>query len=269
MIHPNSFLIPAGYQAKFMADANVVGGVYQKLGQPGEPNDLDVVLPADQTTTIGPFNEPRFYDFRSTSGTITKEVLFAGYQSFDPEPDTGSDGGGTIVGAGVSKTDTLAVFRRTVLDLVDVPVVITDDAGVIQFGGTEIFNFPQGSILIQSASLKGNFTAGVTGTVIPTFTGIAGLGTTVAATGATLATTQSDILLSTAMATAVAKVAAVDLAPVPAIPNSGARWLDGRTTAKKMFVNFKITDDATHTSGTAKFTGQAEIIWTDSLLEGV
>lgn len=257
-----TFLIEPGNKATLVASANLTGGMYQSLNRPGEAPDAAVTITAGQTIHIGPFNTEKFYGVNWAAGSVTVTQEFAGFPDFSEEPPA-EVFGGEPVGTGVTKEETVAIFKRTVLNLVATPITITDDPGVIQFGGVELFDFPQGNLIILSAKVKGNLTS-LTGTMIAAFTGSVGLGTTTAVAGATLATTQSDILPSTAMTTAVAKVAAVDAAPVPTIPNSGARWLDGRVTAKKAFLNVKIADDATHTSGTAKFDGDVEIIWTVS-----
>jgi hypothetical protein len=260
----NTFLLQAGNKATLVASADLLAGTYQNLNRPGEAPDAPVNIAASETVHIGPFNTERYYGLNWNAGSVAVTQEFGGFPDFSEEPPADVFGG-TPVGTGVTKEETVAVFKRTVLSLVDTPLNLTDDPGVIQFGGVEIFDFPQGNLIILSAKVKGNFTS-LTGTMIPNFTGSVGLGTTTAIAGATLATTQSDILPSTAITTAVAKVAAVDAAPTPVIPNSGARWLDGRVTAKKAFLNFKVTDDATHTSGTAKFTGEVEIIWTVSAI---
>lgn len=258
----NTFYIEAGHRATLVADANVIDGYYQSLNRPGEAPGPVVNMVAGETYQIGPFNEPKFYGYASTAGNITYTTEFGGFADFSEEPSV-DVWGGEPVGDSVTKEETLAVFKRTVLSLVNTPITITDDPNVIQFGGVEIFDFPQGNLVILSARVKGSLTS-LTGTMIAAFTGNVSLGTTTAVAGATLATTQSDILPATAITTAVAKVAAIDAAPVPSIPNSGARWLDGRVTAKKAFLNVKIADDVTHTSGTAQFTGEVEIIWTVS-----
>lgn len=262
----NTFLIQPGNKAILVASADLTGGSYQNLNRPGEAPDAAIDIAAGETVHVGPFNAERFYGVNWTSGSIDVTQEFAGFADFSEEPPAEVFGGDTV-GASVTKEETLTVFKRTVLSLIDTPITITDDPGIIQFGGVEIFDFPIGSLLILSAKVKGNLTS-LTGTMIAAFNGSVGIGTTIAVAGATLATTQSDILPATAMSTAIAKVAAVDAAPLPAIPNSGARWLDGRITAKKAWLNVKITDDATHTSGTAKFTGEVEFIWTVSQLAG-
>lgn len=259
-MNDDTFLIESGWKSTITAAADVVGGFYQPLGNPGDAVQAAIAIPAGGTVVLGPYNEAKFFALNTSIGLITHVETFGGFADFAVEPPTTANGGAPF-GATVTNEDTLTIFKRTVLNLVATPITITDDAGVIQYGGVKIYDFPVGHVLLQCSRVVGNLTAGVTGTIIPTFTGNVSLGTTVAVAGATLATTTSDLLLPVAMATAVASVAAIDAAPVPAVPNSGARWVDGRLGAKDVYLNFKIADDATHTSGTATFTGTVELIW--------
>jgi hypothetical protein len=155
-----------------------------------------------------------------------------------------------------------AVLHRTVLTLTNTPITITDDAGVAQYGGVKVYDFPPGVINVLSAVVKGNLTLGVTGTIIDTYTGVVALGSATAGTGATLVTTEATFLQSTAIGTAAAKVSAVIAFPIATqLTESGSRHIDGRVTPADMYLNFAIADDATHTSGTGKFTGTIEFTW--------
>jgi hypothetical protein len=64
------------------------------------------------------------------------------------------------------------------------------------------------------------------------------------------------------VAAATAKVAVVDAVSVAtALTESGSRWIDGTSTAIDMFLNLVIDDDATHTAGSATFTGTITFTW--------
>src|ERR1043165_6512917 len=181
----------------------------------------------------------------------TKSVL---HKLLDQIEDT--SGRGTLNGSTVSVNEAPLVWHKTTLTLTATPVTITDDAGVAQYGGTgKIYDFPEGLLCIGGAVINGNLTLGTTGTIINTYTGVCSLGTATATTGATLVSTEADILASQAITQQVAKVAAVSVVSSPTqLTESGATWLDGTATAKDMYLNFAIADDATHTSGTGTFT---------------
>jgi hypothetical protein len=153
-------------------------------------------------------------------------------------------------------------FHKTVLTCVDLPLSIADDAGVAQYGGVKVYTMPLGAICSLGASIKGNLTLGVTGTIIDAFTGVNALGTVTASTGSTLTSTEATWQQSTANATASSKVAAISSCSVAtALTESPGRVVDGRSTAAPVFLNFAIADDASHTAGTGKFSGAITIAW--------
>ena len=155
------------------------------------------------------------------------------------------------------------VLHKTVLTCTATPVTITDDANVAQYGGVKVYDLPLGMMCILGAVVSGTLTAGVTGTIIDNWDGDVALGTTTATTGATLTGTEADIMPSVAVSAGASDkdgvVSAVSVAT--ALTESGARWMDGTATAKDVFLNFVIDDDATHTAGTAAFTGTITLTW--------
>ena len=154
------------------------------------------------------------------------------------------------------------VGRLTVITANAAPISIADDAGVAQYGGFQIYDFPAGLIQTEGAIVTGNLTLGTTGTIIAAYTGVVAIGTATAGTGATLTGTEATILQSTAIGTASAAVSAVAAFPVAtALTESGARWINGTATAVDAYLNFAIADDATHTAGTGSFTGTIKIYW--------
>ncbi len=156
------------------------------------------------------------------------------------------------------------IINKTRLTLTATPITISDDAGVAQYGGVKIYDFPAGLLCTLGAVVTGTLTAGVTGTIKNNWDGDVSLGTATAGTGATLTGTEADILQSVAVSAGDSdKLGVVDAVSVAtALTESGARWFDGTATAKDMFLNFVIDDDATHTAGTATFTGTVDLLWT-------
>ena len=152
------------------------------------------------------------------------------------------------------------VITKTILTCTATPVSISDDAGVAQYGGVKVYDFPAGLICTLGAVISGNLTGYAS--LIDTFDGDVALGTATATTGATLTGTEADIMQSNALTQAVAEVAAVDAVSVAtALTESGARWFDGTATAKDMYLNFVVDDNAAHGAGTATFTGTISFIW--------
>lgn len=152
------------------------------------------------------------------------------------------------------------VLHKTVLTCTATPISILDDAAVAQYGGVKVYDFPEGLLLFHGAVIDGALTGYAS--LIDTFDGDVALGTATATTGATLTGTEADLLQSTALSQAVGEVAVADaVTAATALTESGARWHDGTSTAKDMFLNFVIDDNAAHGAGTATFTGTITFLW--------
>lgn len=189
-----------------------------------------------------------------TNKTLTTPVL---------NTPTTTDGNGVKVGATVTVVEQGdGIWHKTIFTCTATPISVTDDAGQAQYGGVQLYDFPEGLICTLGAVVDGVLTLGTTGTIINTYTGVMALGTVTATTGNTLVSTEADILQSTAITQAVSKVATTKAVSVAAVlTEAGARWLDGTGTAKDLFLNFAIADDASHTSGTGTWTGTVTVMW--------
>lgn len=223
--------------------------LYQKVGYPNYPDSWNLIA----TTTAG---EQYVSSAFSAATTVRIEASEA-----DVEYNTG-----TLTDVGAGNGATVAVdeyhegyIHKTVLTLTATPVTITDDAGVAQYGGTgKIYDLPDGLITFLGCIVDGDLTLGTTGTIINTYAGGVSLGTITATTGATLTSTEADIMAEVDVAAAVAKVATI------AGTSVGATVVNGTGTAKDVFLNFVIDDDASHTSGTGTFTGTVTMLWANT-----
>lgn len=170
----------------------------------------------------------------------------------------GTGNGATIV----VKEEGGGVVRRTTLTCTATPITIADDAGVAQYGGVKVYDFPEGHICTLGAVIDGSVTLGTTGTIITTWAGGIALGTVTASTGATLVSTEANIMAEVNVAAATAKVATVDAVSVATVlTESAASWINGTGTAVDMYLNLVVDDDATHTAGTGSFTGTITFCW--------
>ena len=151
-------------------------------------------------------------------------------------------------------------FRKVKITCVATPLVLTDDPDVAVYGGVKVYDFPEGLLLFLGGVIDGAITAV---DVLATFDGDVALGSATATTGSTLTGTEDDLLQSTALTQAIAKVANCDAITIgTALTESGARWMDGTTTAKDLFLNFVIDEDAANATSTGEFTGTIEFIYT-------
>lgn len=153
------------------------------------------------------------------------------------------------------------LWARTVLTCTALPIVFADDAGQAQYGGVKLYDFPAGLLCTLGGVIDGALT--MPSPFIDAFTGVTALGTVTASTGATLTSTEANILQSTALTTASAKVAVADAVSIAtALTEAGARWVDGTATPVDLYLNYAIADDALHTAATGTFTGVITLIWT-------
>lgn len=155
-----------------------------------------------------------------------------------------------------------SLLRKTKITCVDTPITLADDAGTAQYGGLKVYDFPAGLLCTLGVCIDGVLENDGTATIIDTFTGVIACGTATAGTGTTLTSTEADILQSTNLTQAVAGIANCDAVSIAtALTEAGARWFDGTDTAKDLYLNVAIADDATHTAGTILFTGTIEFVW--------
>ena len=132
------------------------------------------------------------------------------------------------------------------------PVLLTDESATAIHGGVKVYDFPIGYIQFAGSNIQGLLT-GIS--VLATWVGDVALGTVTATTGATLVSTEADIKASAAIAEATAKVG-----PVVALDTT-ITYLDGRTTAKDMFLNFIVDENAANATSTGAFTGTIEFTY--------
>lgn len=149
-------------------------------------------------------------------------------------------------------------LRSVKLTCTALDFVFTDESGTVVYGGRKIYDFPEGMLLFLGAVVDGSVTA-VSDTANITFTGDVSLGTIAATTGASLTSTESDLMISNALTEAITFVANCDAqSSATQITESAALWADGTATAKDMYLNFNIDEHADNATGTGSFTGTVE-----------
>lgn len=153
----------------------------------------------------------------------------------------------------------VGTIHKTVFTCTATPISFADDAGVAQYGGVKLYDFPAGHIVTIGAVINGSLT--LPAPFIDAFTGVVAMGSATAGTGSTLTSTESDILQSTALTTAVSKVANCDAYSIAtALTEAGARWFNDASDLD-LFLNYAIADNAAHTAETGTFTGTVTVVW--------
>jgi hypothetical protein len=170
--------------------------------------------------------------------------------------------GTAAAAAGVAATEYgEGILHKTVLNCTATPLTFGDEAGQGQFGGVKVYDFPAGLILTLGAVIDGQMT--LTAPAINTWDGDIGLGVEAPTDHQDAANKAGSVLQKTSTTQAVAKVATVDaVSAATALTESGARWLDGTATAKDLFLNLLVDDNAAHDNTiTGTFTGTITIHW--------
>lgn len=147
-------------------------------------------------------------------------------------------------GNGVVLTSETPGTQKLVLTLTDVEIPLVDEAGVVAYGGLKIADLPEGAITFLGATADLAMTKSSAG-VNDTWDGDFGLGTTTAGNDATLATTEQDLIPTTATPQAVA---GATTAKGQSTATEVGAVFDGTTTAIDVFLNF-LVDDADHDVG--------------------
>ncbi len=146
------------------------------------------------------------------------------------------------------------VFHKSIITLTSTPITLTDDAGVGQYGAVDVYNFPAGNVHILGAVLDADLTLAETWWA-NTAAGDVGIGTVAAASGDALATTEQNIVPTTAIAALVAQVGPITGQSTGVLITGAAGGADAVAR-----LNIRIADDAAHmpdlvTNGA--FTGDA------------
>lgn len=181
--------------------------------------------------------------FRNFIPASTRASMAAAAALIDPTKDAGTPNG---TGVTAEEMGTRG-FHKTKLTLVNTPVVLADNAGVVAYGSLKLYDFPAGLIVFNGATMDLALTKSSTG-VNADWDGDIALGTVAANNGATLATTEQDLIPTTATPQAVGGVTTGD---GKSTATEIGDPFDGTSTAVDLFLNILI-DDADHdVTGTA------------------
>lgn len=167
---------------------------------------------------------------------------------------------GAAAGTGVTAVESgSGITNRTVLTFVNTPVPLADAAGVVAYGGLKVYDFPAGAIMVMGAVADLDITKSSAG-VNADFDGDIGVGTVTASNNATLASTEQNVIPTTATPQAVAGVTTGNGA------STTSPTLDGTTTPVDLYVNLLVDDadhDVTTTPCNLILNGTLTVTWTN------
>jgi len=148
---------------------------------------------------------------------------------------------GALVGAGAIQQAGFGASRQSIITFDDRSIALVDEAAVVAYAGSQVFDFPAGLILFEGAVADLALTKSSAG-VNDDWDGDFGLGTVTASNNATLAATEQNLIPTTATPQAVS--GATTAKGLSTASESGI-LLDGTSTPVDVFLNF-LVDDADH-----------------------
>ncbi len=176
-----------------------------------------------------------------------QEVVFENVVTFEEEVTVESalqtaSGVGAVAGSGVTVEEFGdGANHKTRFTFTDAAIALTDEAGVVAYGGLKIYDFLAGFILMLGAVANLTITKSSAG-VNADWDGDFGLGTATASNNNTLSSTEQNVIPTTATPQAVAGATTAQGASTN---TEAAKVLDGHTTPIDLYLNF-LVDDADH-----------------------
>lgn len=143
------------------------------------------------------------------------------------------------------------------ITLSSVELSISDEAGVGQYGSIKLLDLAEG-LWMWSGGLT-DLSATAVSPIIDAWEGDVGLGTTAVSDGNALATTEQNLIPTTAIPAASSKVTTADA--VSTSTESSAVF-DGTSTASDIYLNLRVDDNAAHTASTITLTGTVYLTFT-------
>jgi len=194
-------------------------------------------------------------------GTNGDNELVAKYDNVtDPVMISQQPSLGTVNGSGVEVTEVSnGVLNKSVFTFTNHAMALTDEAAVVAYAGSKVYDFPEGAIYIMGAVADLDLTKSSAG-VNDTWDGDFALGTVTASNNATLSSTEQDILPTTATPQAVAGATTAN-GQSTATENA---VIDGTTTAVDLYLNILVDDadqDVTSTPANIIVNGTVTVLW--------
>lgn len=153
-----------------------------------------------------------------------------------------TSGLGAAAGSGVVATEYGdGANHKTVLTLTNTPISLTDEAGVVAFGGLKVYDFPDGLINFKGAVADLAVTKSSAG-VNDDWDGDFGLGTVTASNNNSLSSTEQNLIPTTATPQAAS---GATTAKGKSTDTEANKVLDGTTTPIDVYLN-ALVDDADH-----------------------
>ncbi len=171
-----------------------------------------------------------------------------------------SGSGSTAVSSAVATETGAGAVHTTVLTFTNTAVALTDEAGVVAYAGTKVYDFPEGAILFLGATTNLALTKSSAGVNVD-WDGDVSLGTITASNNATLSSTEQNLIPTTSTPQAVAGVSS---AKSQSTATESGVIFNGTGTAIDVYLNLLVDDadqDVTGTACNLILNGTITIVW--------
>jgi len=151
------------------------------------------------------------------------------------------------------------IINKTVITFDDHAIALTDETGVVAYGGSKVFEFPAGAILMLGATSDVDLTKSSAG-VDADWDGDMGVGVVTASNNATLATTEQNIIPTTATPQASGGATTANAQST----STENEVIDGTSTNVPVYFNLLVDDtdhDVTTTACNLILNGTLTLIW--------
>lgn len=145
-------------------------------------------------------------------------------------------------------------FRTTVLTLSSLSITMTDEAGVVAYGGKQLLDMPEGGILFLGCHADLDITKSGAG-INADFDGDFGLGTVTASNNNSLSSTEQNLIPTTSTPQAAAGVTTANG------QSTAVAFIDGNSTPADVYLNFLIDDADQNGGGALLVSGTIIIHW--------
>lgn len=258
----------------WVLEKKVKGGAAYEQVETGTGTDSGTIAASEHTDAT----DYRFRCSDYTSGTISTEMADVAGDTVELWENNGTDvlkirddgiqtpaiftqdGVGAANGTGVSVSEQIGAVRRTTVTFEDVAIALTDEAGVVAYGGLKFYDAPEGAIIVLGALADLDITKSSAG-VNDDWDGDFSIGTVTASSNGTLTSTEANVIASTATPQASA---GATTANGQSTGSECPLYLDGTTTPADLFLNF-LVDDADHDVGATAcnliVNGTIDVLW--------
>lgn len=195
------------------------------------------------------------------SGAITEgDQTFTGKKTFEGGVQDSSHTPGAVSGTGATVSENGGPVHKTTITFTNTPVTMADEAGVVAYGSQLVYTFPAGLINFMGAIADIDLTKSSAG-VDDDWNGDVGVGTAAASNNATLATTEQNLIPTTATPQASSGATTGD---GQSTGTEAGTLLDGTSTPVPVYLNLLVDDadhDVTSTACNLILNGTLTLLW--------